>query len=154
MLSFSENVSSKLKSWKTKPRLFLRYMASCFSGMLLISTPESRTSPAVGLSSVARMFRSVVFPEPLSPMIATNSPSSTEKFTSESACTCVPPNLVVYIFFKCETFNNSISSPPAIFYCVLSYLRTALYLILHHPHDRFRFSFLTSVIVWCQGQKV
>ena len=62
---------------------------------------------------------SVVLPLPDSPMIATNSPSSTEKFTSESACTCVPPNLVVYIFFKCETFSNSISSPPAIFYCVL-----------------------------------
>ena len=37
------------------------------------------TCPPVGLSSAAKMFKSVVFPEPDSPMIATYSPSSTEK---------------------------------------------------------------------------
>ena len=123
-------------------------MASCFSGMLPISTPESRTSPAVGLSSVARMFRSVVFPEPLSPMIATNSPSSTEKFTSESACTCVPPNLVVYIFSSVK--HLIIPFPVLLPFFTVSYntLRTALYLILHHPHDRFRFLFLTPTSLY------
>ena len=45
--------------------------------------PFSSTSPPVGLSSDASMFSSVVLPEPDSPMIATYSPSSTEKFMFE-----------------------------------------------------------------------
>ena len=43
--------------------------------------------PPVGLSSAARIFRSVVLPLPLSPIIATYSPASTEKLTLCSAST-------------------------------------------------------------------
>ena len=53
--------------------------------------PSNSTSPEVGLSSAARMFSSVVLPEPDSPMIARYSPCSTEKVTFESACTDAPP---------------------------------------------------------------
>ena len=40
------------------------------------------------------MFKSVVLPLPDSPMMATYSPRSTEKLTSVSACTFVPPKRV------------------------------------------------------------
>ncbi len=46
-----------------------------------------KTSPAVGRSKAARMFNKVVLPEPDSPMMATYSPGSTEKFTSARAIT-------------------------------------------------------------------
>ena len=59
--------------------------------MALSSFPSSSTSPEVGLSSAARMFRSVVLPEPDSPMMARYSPSSTEKLTFDSAWTGAPP---------------------------------------------------------------
>ena len=55
--------------------------------MPVMSRPSSSTWPEVGLSSAARMFRSVVLPEPDSPMMATYSPSTTEKLTFESAWT-------------------------------------------------------------------
>ena len=57
--------------------------------------PSSKTSPAVGRSRAARMFSRVVLPEPDSPMMATYSPSSTEKLTLDRAWTCVPPKRVV-----------------------------------------------------------
>ena len=41
------------------------------------------------------MFSRVVLPEPDSPMMATYSPSSTEKLTLDRAWTCVPPKRVV-----------------------------------------------------------
>ena len=44
---------------------------------------------------IMEMLSSVVFPLPLSPMMATYSPFSTVKFTSVSACTFVPPKRVV-----------------------------------------------------------
>ena len=71
--------------------------------------PFKSTSPAVGLSSAARIFKSVVFPEPDSPMIATYSPSSTEKLMFFNACTWLPPNLVVYIFLRLLTSKIAIS---------------------------------------------
>ena len=56
--------------------------------------PDS-TSPPVGLSRAARILSSVVLPEPDSPMMATYSPASTEKFTFGRACTWLPPKRVV-----------------------------------------------------------
>ena len=60
-----------------------------------MSRPSSFTLPAVGLSSAARMFRRVVLPEPDSPIMATYSPSSTEKSTCRRAVTWLPPKRVV-----------------------------------------------------------
>ena len=106
-------MSSRLKSWNTKPRFFLRNVEISLSERCPRLFPSRSTSPEVGLSSVARIFRSVVFPEPLSPIIATNSPFSTEKFTLFNACTLFPPKRVVYIFFRFVTSSNDIfySSP-------------------------------------------
>ena len=73
-----------------------------------MSLPLRSTSPKVGLSSVATMLRSVVFPDPDSPIIATYSPSATSKQTFSSAVTRFPPNLVVYIFFRFLTSSRFI----------------------------------------------
>ena len=61
------------------------------------------TVPPVGLSSAARRFKSVVLPEPDSPMMATYSPSSTLKFTFLSASTWFPPKRVLYTFLRFST---------------------------------------------------
>lgn len=58
------------------------------------------------------MFSRVVFPLPLSPMVATYSPSSTVKFTSRRASTCTAPKRAVYTFCKCSTSSNGIKQPP------------------------------------------
>ena len=49
--------------------------------------PSSRYSPEVGLSRQPMMFINVVFPEPEGPIMATYSPSSTERVTSLSTGT-------------------------------------------------------------------
>ena len=56
------------------------------------SVPFRSTLPSVGVSRQERMFISVVLPEPLEPMMATNSPRATAMFTSSSAVT-VPKRL-------------------------------------------------------------
>ena len=85
ILSFNVNVSNKLKSWNTNPKLFLRNAEISFSFIDTIFFPFSKTSPLVGLSSEANILSRVVLPEPDSPIIATYSPSSTEKDTSDKA---------------------------------------------------------------------
>ena len=80
--------------------------------MSLSSRSPSHTSPLVGLSSAASMFSSVVFPEPLSPMMATYSPSSTEKETLESACTWWPPKRVAYTFLRLFALRIVILQKP------------------------------------------
>ena len=106
MLSLKLKVSRRLKSWNTNPRFFLRNAETSLSEMCTRLFPSRRISPEVGLSRVARIFRSVVFQEPLSPMMTTNSPFSTEKFTLDKACTLLPPKRVVYIFFRFVTSSN------------------------------------------------
>ena len=56
------------------------------------------------------MFRSVVFPEPDSPIMATYSPFSTEKHTLLNACTLLPPKRAVYIFFRLFTSSIAIAN--------------------------------------------
>ena len=107
-MSSSVNVSSRLNSWNTKPRLSRLNAATALSRILEKSLPSSSTVPAVGLSSAASMFNSVVLPEPLSPMMATYSPSSTVKFTFFSASTAWPPKRVLYTFFSPLTSNRLI----------------------------------------------
>ncbi len=84
-MSFREKVSRRLKSWKTNPRFFRRKAHISLSGMVVMLFPFRYISPLVGLSRDASILSSVVFPEPDSPMMATYSPASTEKFTSERA---------------------------------------------------------------------
>ena len=91
MLSRRVKVSSRLNSWNTKPRFSRRNAARALSFSPARSRPSNRTLPPVGRSSVARMFSSVVFPEPDSPMMATYSPASTEKLTPFSARTGLAP---------------------------------------------------------------
>ena len=59
------------------------------------SMPSRITLPPVGLSSAARIFSRVVFPEPLSPIIAMYSPGSAVKLTFFRASTRFPPSRVV-----------------------------------------------------------
>ena len=95
MLSRRVKMSSRLNSWNTKPRLSRRKAAASDSRTADMSRPSSSTRPAVGLSSAARIFSRVVLPEPDSPMMATYSPSSTEKSTCRRAVTWLPPKRVV-----------------------------------------------------------
>lgn len=95
MLSRTVNVSSRLNSWNTNPRLSRRKSASFDSFIFARSIPSRITLPPVGLSSAARIFSSVVFPEPLSPIIAMYSPGSAVKLTFFSASTRFPPRRVV-----------------------------------------------------------
>lgn len=67
------------------------------------------------------------FPEPDSPMIATYSPSSTEKFIDFNASTWFPPNRVVYIFFKLFTSKSAISGSSPSF--LLSYFSAAVSIV-------------------------
>ena len=76
-----EKLSSRLKSWKTNPRLSRRKFAKSLSFSLLKSKLFKFTFPDVALSNVAIIFNKVVLPLPLSPIIATYSPLSTAKFT-------------------------------------------------------------------------
>ena len=86
-MSATLKVSNKLKSWKTKPRLSRLKAEICLSEIFVRSFPSNKTSPLVGLSNEARIFKSVVFPLPDSPIIAIYSPSSTSKETSFKAST-------------------------------------------------------------------
>ena len=113
MLSLRLNVSSRLKSWNTNPRLLRLNADSSFSLIAVMSLPLSSTWPRVGLSSAASILSSVVLPEPDSPMMAMYSPFSTERFTFLRAVTLLPPNRVVYTF--CRPFTSSktvIFMPP------------------------------------------
>ncbi len=91
ILSPREKVSSRLQSWKTKPRWSRRKAESLRPGIFARFFPSSNTSPAVGRSREASRFKRVLFPLPLSPMMATNSPSSTVKETLRKAAVRFPP---------------------------------------------------------------
>ena len=95
MLSLTESVSNRLKSWNTKPKLSRRKAETADSLILERFCPSKLTTPLVGLSKAAKMFKRVVLPDPDSPIIATYSPSSTLKDTFFKASTLFPPNRVV-----------------------------------------------------------
>ena len=77
IISQAEGIQ-QIKILKNKSRFFLRNADISFSVRYTIFFPSRRTSPDVGRSRDARIFSKVVLPEPDSPIIATNSPSSTE----------------------------------------------------------------------------
>lgn len=118
-MSFRDRVSRRLKSWNTKPRLSRRKAQSSFCLISAMFLPARTTCPPVGLSRDAMMFKSVVLPEPDSPIIATYSPCSTVKFTLSRACTLLPPRRVVYIFLRFLTSSNAIFVPPRFRRCPL-----------------------------------
>ena len=89
--STAESVGTRLKNWNTKPTLRRRRRARSVSLNPSIRVPSSQTSPAVGRSSPASRLRSVDFPHPLGPMIATNSPRSIEMSTPRRPSTFAPP---------------------------------------------------------------
>ena len=85
MFSSIVRVSSRLKSWNTKPRRSRRNFANASSDRSAMLTPSSRILPALMVSMVEIQLSNVVLPEPDAPMIARNSPASTLKFTRSSA---------------------------------------------------------------------
>jgi hypothetical protein len=60
------------------------------------------SSPSLGRSRAPRSWSSVVFPEPLGPTRATNSPASIASYTSETARTTAGPSVK-----NRETFRSS-----------------------------------------------
>src|SRR5579883_1064210 len=70
-------------------------MFRCWTATSLTRFPAINTSPDVGISRPAIMRNTVVFPPPLGPSNATNSPSLTEKQTLLTAMTS-PKRLVTF----------------------------------------------------------
>jgi hypothetical protein len=60
----------------------------------MVDSAEEATStaPLVGSSRLPAIVSSVLLPEPLGPITATSSPSSTDRSTSRSACTSDGPD--------------------------------------------------------------
>ena len=85
MFSSRVRVSSRLKSWNTKPSRSRRNRASSRSGSSAMFSPSSRMLPALTVSMVEMQLRSVVLPLPEAPMMAMNSPFATEKLTRSRA---------------------------------------------------------------------
>lgn len=81
----------RLYAWNTNPADRARWRVSCGSSLAESETPASITSPSVGLSSQERQLRSVVFPQPEGPMMATISPRRTSMETPLSAAWAVSP---------------------------------------------------------------
>ena len=79
--------SSRLKNWKTIPMCFLRMRARSFSSLPASDSPDTATSPSVGVSNPATRFSRVDFPQPDGPITATNSPSCMVRSTPRSART-------------------------------------------------------------------
>ena len=82
---------SRLKPWKTKPSFWFRRSASWFRLNLPMSTPSSQYLPLVGRSRQPIVFIIVLFPDPLAPMMATNSPGSMARDTLRTAMTSTSP---------------------------------------------------------------
>jgi hypothetical protein len=71
-----------------------------------ISFPLMTTLPDVGVSSAPIIFKSVLFPEPDSPTIATYSPFGTENETFFNAFTAASP--LPYVLLTLLTSNKFI----------------------------------------------
>ena len=83
----------RLKVWNTKPIFWLRMAESCLSFAAATSTRPAHSRPRWGRSSALMMFIRVDLPPPLSPTMATNSPSCTVRsmpcrISSSLACRC------------------------------------------------------------------
>ena len=88
------------------PMFCLLKIVRFFSDREKKSSPSSQTFPDVGSSSPPIQFKSVLFPEPDSPITAANSPFSREKDTSFNASTRASP--VPYTLHSFSTRKISI----------------------------------------------
>ena len=78
-----------------KPSLSRRKRDRAAPRSAVTSVPSTVMEPEVGASMVETQLSSVVFPEPLSPIMAMYSPGSAVKLTFFSASTRFPPRRVV-----------------------------------------------------------
>jgi hypothetical protein len=85
---------------------FLRSARSA-AGTVVTSTPSSRYEPDCGRSRQPITFMNVDLPEPLGPMIATNSPVRTVSETPRRACTTLVP--MTYDFVSSDTWMTGAS---------------------------------------------
>lgn len=67
--------------WNTKPMRVRRSLAFSSSQSRVSSVPQSQTAPPSGVSIPATLYKSVDFPEPDGPMIASISPRAISKDT-------------------------------------------------------------------------
>ncbi len=79
----------RLKLWNMKPIFSLRIREICASESPATSVPSRVYEPVSKPSSRPAMLRKVVFPEPDGPMTETNSPLSTSRLKSHSACVSI-----------------------------------------------------------------
>src|SRR5271170_2134787 len=76
-----------------KPTWRARHCVSLPLDMCVISSPATVMLPWEGTSSPPSKLSSVVLPEPLGPMKATNSPASTSRFNPRNTSISSPPRL-------------------------------------------------------------
>src|ERR1041385_528501 len=72
-----------------------RHCVTRLRDVCVVWSPAGVVLPAEGTSSPPSRFSSVVLPEPLGPIKATNSPASTSRFKACSTCICSPPRAYV-----------------------------------------------------------
>ena len=82
MFSAAVRLGSRLKLWKTNPTFAWRNAALRVSGSAKSDVPLIRTSPESGSRSPERRYRRVLFPAPLGPIMATNSPCDMSRLQS------------------------------------------------------------------------
>jgi hypothetical protein len=75
----------RLKDWKMKPIEAARTLVSWLSRNRARSWPPNWIVPEVGRSSAPRICSSVLFPWPVGPWMASQSPSSMTRSTPSSA---------------------------------------------------------------------
>src|SRR6478752_4935505 len=76
--------------------------------------PSMRYSPSLGSSRQPRMLIVVDFPEPLAPVIATNSPARTSRFTPSSARTAASPSPYERATLRSERSTGELSVPGSV----------------------------------------
>ncbi len=76
-----------MNDWNTKPTVLPRYSVSSFSVRSSRFFPSTTTAPEVGVSSAPIIWSRVVFPLPLSPLMAVIDPLSILAMTPRSART-------------------------------------------------------------------
>src|SRR5215472_7526063 len=81
----------RLYIWKMKPTWRARHSVSLPRDMCVISSRATVMLPAEGTAKPPRRLSSVVLPEPLGPMKATNSPCSTSRFSPCRTWISSPP---------------------------------------------------------------
>ncbi len=110
MSRFSSTVRSSIRwyCWKTNPMYFLCSSLRCFTESLCTGSPRKSNSPLHWPSSIPRMASRVDFPAPEGPMMVTNSPGATSKFTWRSTKVFVPPVSYAFSRFRIEIMTDRV----------------------------------------------